>query len=122
MFDEVFGPVSGRYDFQQVVMEQCAAFGVVGGQFGVTENRGQNVVKIMGNAAGQRPDCLYFLGLLQAYRQLFVLLFRILSFGNIAGGPQNRYHFAGAVMQKTGGHFNPDGGAILVVLFQFQDS
>ena len=62
-------PLSARLGVPVIVENRAGAAGVVGGglqgQLGVVHDRRQDVVELVGDAAGQRPDAAQLLGLKQ---------------------------------------------------------
>jgi hypothetical protein len=57
------GRVSGGEHFFEMALHPTAMQGIVQGQFSITQDRCQNVIKVMGNSPCEGADRLHFLGL-----------------------------------------------------------
>ena len=94
MLDEVLGTIAGLDDLGHI-MAAGAAFGYfVHGQFGISQNSGEDVVEVMGDAAGQGPDRFHFLRLNQLPLQVVFLGHITLDadvVANRSGTVRNRY-------------------------------
>jgi hypothetical protein len=65
------GPGTGGQYFVEIPDSRRILRHLVPGHFGITENGAEDIVEIMGNAAGQGADGLHLLGLLQLGLELF---------------------------------------------------
>ena len=58
-------PQSGLHDDRQMFLQIASLRHLIHGHLGVGDDRGKNIVEIVGNTAGQRGDRLQFLRLQQ---------------------------------------------------------
>lgn len=81
-----FGAVAGLFDAGQFFMSRRVVFGNIDpGQLGVTQNRHQNIIEIMGDSARQHADGFHFLGLGQTGFQGLLFDLGFFSLGDIPG-------------------------------------
>jgi hypothetical protein len=77
--------IAGRRDRGQLVQRQA----------GVSQNNRQQVVEIVGDAAGQHAQAFQFLGLLHLALQLQALFLRPLALGDIGDRQKQQGHAVG---------------------------
>ena len=70
-------PLAGIPHFLEAAAERLPVVHLLGGEIGVAENDGQQVVEVMRDAPGQPPDGLHFLGLPELRVALFQVLERL---------------------------------------------
>src|SRR5262245_33217999 len=63
LLDQVTGALPGGQHFFEMALHPTAMRNIVEGQFTITQDGGQNIIKIMRNPACEGADRLHFLGL-----------------------------------------------------------
>ena len=63
LVDQILRPLAGLHHLLQVTALDIRSVLIQHGQFGIADHGGENIIEIMGNAAGQGADGLHFLGL-----------------------------------------------------------
>ncbi len=87
---QVPGPQGAGIYLIQTVADGAILGNVFQQHLGIADNGEQDIVKIMGNAAGQGADGFHLLGLVQPILEFHLLCFRLFARGNIlknAGKP-----------------------------------
>ncbi len=83
LFDQILGPMTGFDDLIKILRDRGTGRAVVPGQFRIAEDGPEDVVEIVGDAAGQGADGLHFLGLLQLRLEFFPFVFSLLALGDV---------------------------------------
>src|SRR5712692_80516 len=63
LLDQITGTFPGGEHFFEMALHPTALRDIIQGQFRITQDRGQNVIKVMGNPPCKGADRLHFLGL-----------------------------------------------------------
>ena len=63
LLDQVTGAFPGGEHFFEMALRPTTVQDIIQGQFSITQNCGQNIIKVMGNPPGEGADCLHFLDL-----------------------------------------------------------
>ena len=96
---------------------RCRSFGIVGQalahQFEARQHRHQQVVEVVGDAAGQLPDRLHLLRLQQRVTRRFELLLRFLALGDVAGDLGEADQLAVVVVDRVDDDMGPEPAAVL---------
>jgi len=82
--------------------------------FGVAVDNGEDIVEVVGNAAGQAADSFDFLNLVKLFRQSSFFFFGMFAFGNIADCPDNFRWVSIGIDMKPGSNTAKKNSSIFI--------
>jgi hypothetical protein len=89
------------------------------GDLGIAQHAGQQVVKVVGNTAGQDTETLQFLRLLEPGLYVALLGLRASALGNVLHEAL-KIHAAVGSLHSAYIHQDPHGAAVLAIHFGFE--
>jgi hypothetical protein len=90
LFDQVLGPVAGLEDLIQIPGHHTSFGNTVPGHVRIADDRPEDVVEVMSDAAGQGADGLQFLGLKELGLEVFIFRFGLLTLSDVGVGCKRR--------------------------------
>ena len=92
--DQNARPFRRPQDLAEIVRGQAVLRDLRLGDFGVADDRAENIVEVVGDAAGESPDRLQAAGLLQPRLETFFLAFEKLPVDGVDNGVERHAHQA----------------------------